>query len=170
MNFGKIFVFLSGLSLGYFLTNLKGTVMNDYLYLFVGIVGGYFLFNFIPYYFTAEEPPKPAMAESGAATMSGEPPKEITVKKIFKASIFGDPLTPDEVIFDKKGITFNVKNFFGNTETFVLYSDVSGVEIVEGIILSTIKIKPKTRNTDIKIDNFAKADAKVIKKLILEKL
>jgi hypothetical protein len=68
MNFGKIFVFLSGLSLGYFLTNLKGTVMNDYLYLFVGIVGGYFLFNFIPYYFTAEEPPKPAMAESGAAT------------------------------------------------------------------------------------------------------
>lgn len=170
MNFGKIFVFLSGLSLGYFLTNLKGTVMNDYLYLFVGIVGGYFLFNFIPYYFTAEEPPKPAAADTAATTMSGEPPKEITVKKIFKASIFGDPLTPDEVIFDKKGITFNVKNFFGNTETFVLYSDVSGVEIVEGIILSTIKIKPKTRNTDIKIDNFAKADAKVIKKLILEKL
>lgn len=170
MNFGKFFVFLSGLSLGYFLTNLKGTVMNDYLYLFVGIVGGYFLFNFIPYYFTAEEVAKPAMAESGGATMSGEPPKEITVKKVFKASIFGDPLTPDEVIFDKKGITFNVKNFFGNTETFVLYSDVSGVEIVEGIILSTIKIKPKTRNTDIKIDNFAKADAKVIKKLILEKL
>ncbi len=169
MNFGKIFIFLSGLSLGYFLTNLKGTVMNDYLYLFVGIVGGYFLFNFIPYYFTAEEPPKPTLIDA-ATTMSGEPPKEITVKKVFKASIFGDPLTPDEVIFDKKGITFNVKNFFGNTETFVLYSDVSGVEIVEGIILSTIKIKPKTRNTDIKIDNFAKADAKVIKKLILEKL
>jgi hypothetical protein len=132
-------------------------------------VGGYFLFNFIPYYFTAEEPPKPTLTDA-ATTMSGEPPKEITVKKVFKASIFGDPLTPDEVIFDKKGITFNVKNFFGNTETFVLYSDVSGVEIVEGIILSTIKIKPKTRNTDIKIDNFAKADAKVIKKLILEKL
>ncbi len=170
MNFGKIFVFLSGLSLGYFLTNLKGTVMNDYLYLFVGIVGGYFLFNFIPYYFTAEEAPKPTLTDPGGLTMSGEPPKEITVKKVFKASIFGDPLTPDEVIFDKKGITFNVKNFFGNIETFVLYSDVSGVEIVEGIILSTIKIKPKTRNTDIKIDNFAKSDAKVIKKLILEKL
>lgn len=171
MNFGKVFVFLSGLSLGYFLTNLKGTVMNDYLYLFVGIVGGYFLFNFIPYYFTAEEVAKPTLTEPGMAMGGGgEPPKEITVKKVFKASIFGDPLTPDEVIFDKKGITFNVKNFFGNTETFVLYSDVSGVEIVEGIMLSTIKIKPKTRNTDIKIDNFAKSDAKVIKKLILEKL
>lgn len=171
MNFGKVFLFLSGLSLGYFLTNLKGTVMNDYLYLFIGIVGGYFLFNFIPYYFTADEPERPASADSPAGGMGGgEALKEITVKKIFKASIFGDPLTPDEVIFDKKGITFNVKNFFGNVETFVLYSDVSGVEIVEGIILSTIKIKPKTRNTDIKIDNFAKADAKIIKKLILEKL
>ncbi len=172
MNFGKVFLFLSGLSLGYFLTNLKGTVMNDYLYLFIGIVGGYFLFNFIPYYFTADEPASPTLTDSaGAMSMGGgEALKEITVKKIFKASIFGDPLTPDEVIFDKKGITFNVKNFFGNTETFVLYSDVSGVEIVEGILLSTIKIKPKTRNTDIRIDNFAKADAKVIKKLILEKL
>ena len=168
MNFGKIFVFLSGLSLGYFLTNLKGTVMNDYLYLFVGIVGGYFIFNFIPYYFTAEEPVKAAAAD--VAAPPGEPLKEITVKKVFKASIFGDPLTPDEVIFDKKGITFNVKQFFGNTETFVLYSDVSGVEITEGILLASIKIKPKTRNTDIKIDNFAKSDAKLIKKLILEKL
>lgn len=168
MNFGKVFVFLSGISLGYFMTNLKGTVLNDYLYLLVGIVGGYFIFNFIPYYFTAEEPPKPATAEAVAAP--GEPLKEITVKKVFKASIFGDPLTPDEVIFDKKGITFNVKQFFGNTETFVLYSDVSGVEITEGILLASIKIKPKTRNTDIKIDNFAKSDAKVIKKLILEKL
>ena len=27
MNFGKVFLFLSGLSLGYFLTNLKGTVI-----------------------------------------------------------------------------------------------------------------------------------------------
>ena len=51
---------------------------------FVGIVGGYFLFNFIPYYFTAEEPPKPAAADTAATTMSGEPPKEITVKKILK--------------------------------------------------------------------------------------
>lgn len=170
MNFGKVFLFLSGLSLGYFLTNLKGTVMNDYLYLFIGIVGGYFLFNFIPYYFTADEPAKPSLADAGGGIPSGEALKEITVKKVFKASIFGDPLTPDEVIFDKKGITFNVKNFFGNVETFVLYSDVSGVEIVEGIVLSTIKIKPKTRNTDIRIDNFAKSDAKVIKKLILEKL
>ena len=80
MSFGKVFVFLSGLSLGYFLTNLKGTVMNDYLYLFVGIVGGYFLFNFIPYYFTAEEVAKPTLTEPGVAMGGGgEPPKEITV-------------------------------------------------------------------------------------------
>jgi hypothetical protein len=170
MNFGKVFFFLSGLSLGYFLTNLKGTAMNDYLYLFIGIIGGYFLFNFIPYYFTVEETAKTTIADPSGGIATGEPLKEITVKKVFKASIFGDPLTPDEVIFDKKGITFNVKNFFGNIETFVLYSDISGVEIVEGIILATIKVKPKTRNVDIKIDNFAKSDAKTIKKLILEKL
>lgn len=171
MNFGKVFVFLSGLSLGYFLTNLKGTVMNDFLYLCIGIIGGYFLFNFIPYYFTADEPSKATQTDiGGIGSITGEVLKEITVKKVFKASIFGDPLTPDEVIFDKKGITFNVKHFFGNTETFVLYNDISGVEIVEGILLATIKVKPKTRNIDIKIDNFAKSDAKTIKKLILEKL
>ncbi|MCP5512612.1 MAG: hypothetical protein H7A24_12080 [Leptospiraceae bacterium] len=91
------------------------------------------------------------------------------MKKVFNASRLGDPITPDEVIFDTKGITFNVRELFSNTESFVLYSDISGVEIVESIMLATIKVKPKIR-AEIKIDNFTKSDAKLIKKYILERL
>lgn len=167
MSFGKFFFFLFGLTCGILIHNFQIPKMNEILYLLIGTLGGYFLFNFFPYYFTVDSNES---LNSTPVGVTETPPAEIYVKKVFKASILGDPITPDEVIFDKKGITFNVKELFGNTETFVLYSDVSGVEIVEGILLSTIKIKPKTRNTDIKIDNFAKADAKVIKKLILEKL
>jgi hypothetical protein len=169
MSLGKLFFLILGIIMGTLTHNWKVPNMSDYLYLVIGLLGGYFIYNFIPYYFAPKEGEK--LQGSASSTMGTEtPPSEITVKKLFKASILGDPITPDEVTFDKKGVTFNVKELFGNTETFVLYSDISGVEIVEGILLSTIKIKPKTRNTDIKIDNFAKEDAKLIKKLILEKL
>ncbi|MCB1176010.1 MAG: hypothetical protein KDK36_00390, partial [Leptospiraceae bacterium] len=98
-----------------------------------------------------------------------DPTKEINVRKIFRASRLGDPVTPDEVIFDAKGVTFNVKTLFKSTESFVLYSDISGVEVVESLILATIKVKPKIRS-EIKIDNFSKEDAKIIKTLIKERL
>jgi hypothetical protein len=51
----------------------------------------------------------------------------------------------------------------------VLYSDISGVEVVESLLLATIKVKPKIR-AEIKIDNFAKDDAKTIKTLIKDRL
>lgn len=143
---------------------------GEILYFIIGIIIGVFASKFIPHYFEKEEGSGlPSLEPIGGGGDTKEAPKEITVKKVFKASIFGDPLTPDEVIFDKKGVTFNVKTFFGNTESFVLYSDISGVEIIEGILLATIKIKPKIRN-EITIHNFAKSDAKKIKGLILEKL
>ncbi len=167
MSFGKFFFYLFGLACGILIHNFQIPKINEILYLLIGALGGYFLFNFFPYYFHVESTENTSSASPAVTEVA---PAEIYVKKLFKASIFGDPLTPDEIIFDKKGITFNVKELFGNTETFVLYSDISGVEIVEGVLLCTIKIKPKTRNTDIKIDNFGKADAKIIKKLILEKL
>lgn len=167
MNLNHFILIVIGICVGILSHNFKVPNMNEYLYLVMGVLGGYFLFNFVPFYFKAD----PETSPSSSETKKDETPAtEIYVKKMFKASILGDPITPDEVIFDKKGVTFNVKEVFGNTESFVLYSDISGVEIVEGIVLSTIKIKPKTRNTDIKIDNFSKSDAKLIKKLILEKL
>lgn len=167
VSLNKLILVIFGVCIGIFFHDSKIPNLNDFLYLAMGTLFGYFLFNFIPFYFKVDEEAK---SLTDAGKKDEPPPTEIYVKKIFKASVFGDPITPDEVIFDKKGVTFNVKEVFGNTESFVLYSDISGVEIVEGILLSTIKIKPKTRNTDIKIDNFSKSEAKLIKKLILEKL
>jgi hypothetical protein len=142
---------------------------NELLYLISGFLGGFFVRHFL-YQFIHPEIPESLEEEAIAGSgKPGEPAKEIAVRRIFTSSRLGDPVTPDEVIFDVKGITFNVKTLFSNTESFVLYSDISGVEIVESLILATIKVKPKIRN-EIKIDNFTKGDAKLIKKFILEKL
>ena len=97
------------------------------------------------------------------------PPPIIDIKRVFRASRIGDPLTPDEVIFDTKGITFNVKSLFSGTESFVLYSDISGVEVFESIFFATIIIKPKARG-EIKIENFSKSDARLIKNYITDRL
>ncbi|HNF17256.1 MAG TPA: PH domain-containing protein, partial [Leptospiraceae bacterium] len=97
------------------------------------------------------------------------PPPEIMIRKIFQASRLGDPITPDEVIFDAKGVTFNVKRIFESTETYIPYSKISGVEVFESFILASVKIK-QLQGTEIKIENFRKDDAKQIKKFILEKL
>lgn len=142
--------------------------INEVLYLLAGLLGGFFLRHFLPVWLKEEIQEEP-MIETAQAKPEIEKGEEINVKKVFKASRLGDPITPDEVIFDAKGITFNVKTLFSSTESFVLYSDISGVEIVESLVLATIKIKPKIR-AEIKIDNFTKSDAKLIKKLILERL
>lgn len=142
---------------------------NELLYLLAGLLGGFFLRHFLPVWLKEDIPVLEPALEAAAAKPEEDKGKEINVKKVFKASRLGDPVTPDEVIFDTKGITFNVKTLFSSTESFVLYSDISGVEIVESLLLATIKIKPKIRG-EIKIDNFTKSDAKTIKKLILDRL
>lgn len=143
---------------------------SELLYLLTGLIGGFFLRHFLHDFINEEIPDKEVLTEDGKPlTDQVDPGKEINLKKVFRASRLGDPVTPDEVIFDAKGITFNVKSLFTSTESFVLYSDISGVEIVESLLLATIKVKPKIR-AEIKIDNFTKADAKIIKKFILDKL
>lgn len=142
---------------------------NELLYLLAGLLGGFFLRHFLPVWIKEEIPDLEPALEAPQGKPTEDKGQEINVKKVFKASRLGDPVTPDEVIFDAKGITFNVKTLFSSTESFVLYSDISGVEIVESLLLATIKIKPKIR-AEIKIDNFTKSDAKLIKKLILERL
>jgi hypothetical protein len=145
---------------------------NELLYFISGLLGGFFLRHFI-YDFLRLEEPEPIFNESPIPEELDKPKgpdfSEIDIRKKFKASRLGDPVTPDEVIFNNKGITFNVKTLFASTESFVLYSDISGVEIVESLILATIKVKPKIRS-EIKIDNFTKKDATIIKNLILDRL
>ncbi len=142
---------------------------NELLYLITGLIGGFFFRHFLHDFLKEEVPLPPEVEQAMAVAAQEAAAKEISVRKIFRASRLGDPVTPDEVIFDAKGVTFNVKSLFRSTESFVLYSDISGVEVVESLLLATIKVKPKIR-AEIKIDNFAKDDAKAIKTLIKDRL
>ena len=52
----------------------------------------------------------------------------------FRSSSFKDPITRDEVEFSDKGVTFRVRKLIGGTDNFVFYSDISGVEIDNGVM------------------------------------
>lgn len=85
----------------------------------------------------------------------------------FHSSSFKDPITRDEVEFSDKGVTFRVRKLIGGTDNFVFFSDISGVEIDNGLFFSTVRVIPRAR-PEIVIKNFSKADARRIKQLILE--
>ena len=95
-------------------------------------------------------------------------PKE-PFEERFYASRLGDPITPDEVIMNEKGVTFLVKNIFSHQDSFVFYEDISGVEIESGIILSNIRIMMRAR-PPMTIENFSNDDARQIKELILQRV
>ena len=150
---------------------------TELFYLLAGFLGGFFLRHFFSDLVNSstkddiEEVPgdNNQLKENEISSIQTSPLPEIQIKRIFRASRIGDPLTPDEVIFDTKGITFNVKSVLSSTESFVLYSDISGVEIFESLFFSSIIIKPKARS-EIKIENFSKSDARLIKNFITERL
>ncbi len=91
------------------------------------------------------------------------------MNEVFTASRFKDTISPDQVVFSEKGVTFKVNKLIGGTENFVFYKDISGVEIESSLLFSTIHIIPRAR-PEIIIDGFTKADAKKIKQLILERV
>lgn len=144
---------------------------SEFFYLITGILLGFFLRHFYQDLAISEEIDEPQKEEEEpeSRAIKTEPLPQILLHRTFRASRFGDLLTPDEVIFDAKGVTFHVKSVFSATESFVLYSDISGVEIFESLLFSTILIKPKAR-AEIKIENFSKNDARLIKNFIMERL
>ena len=87
----------------------------------------------------------------------------------FLSSSFRDPLTRDEVEFSDKGVTFRIRKLVGGTDNFVFYTDISGVEIDNGVLFSTIRVIPRAR-PEIVINNFSKGDARRVKELILERV
>ncbi|GAB3519963.1 hypothetical protein [Emticicia fontis] len=87
----------------------------------------------------------------------------------FSASAIKNPLMPDEVIFNEKGVTFKARKVFSSSEQFVFYNDIAGVEIDSGMFFSTIRIKARAREHEILIENFTKSDARKVKELILER-
>ncbi|GAA4458965.1 hypothetical protein GCM10023189_32020 [Nibrella saemangeumensis] len=78
-----------------------------------------------------------------------------------------DPVRQDVVEFNDKGVTFRVTKLIGGTDNFVFYSDISGVEIDNGMFFATIRIIPRAR-PEIVIRNFSKGDARRIKEIILQ--
>lgn len=87
----------------------------------------------------------------------------------FKASALMNPFFPDSITFGEKGVTFTVKKFLRSNDSFVFYSDISGVEIDNGVFFSTVRVMPRMR-PEIVIENFGKRDALRVKELILEKV
>lgn len=153
--------------------------LNEILYLLLGLLGGYFLSNYLPAFFDPKQlysfeaannfviidPTKPVETVT-TITKGPKKFKDYKLPIVFKASIFRDP-TPDEIIFDEKGVTFNIKTLFRSHQSYVVYNDISGVETKEGILFADIAIKPKIRD-DIHIKNFTKSDADVIRSLLQE--
>jgi hypothetical protein len=151
---------------------------TEFFYLVAGFLAGFFIRHFFQDLVKESEPeetnplsPKELEYDPKDLVVSQEtiPLPDIEISKVFRASRLGDPLTPDEVTFSTKGITFNVKSIWSGTESFVLYSDISGVEIYESVFFSKIIIKPKAR-AEIKIENFSKKDARMIKNFITDRL
>jgi hypothetical protein len=91
------------------------------------------------------------------------------MNEVFTASRMQDALSPDEVVFNEKGVSFKVNKVIGGTDNFVFYKDISGVEIDNGLFFSTIRVIPRAR-PEIVINGFTKANAKKIKQLILERV
>jgi hypothetical protein len=87
----------------------------------------------------------------------------------FFASSFLDPIMPDIVELGDKGVTFRVRKLIGGTDNFVFYTDISGVEIDNGLFFATIRVIPRARQ-EIVIKNFSKGDARRIKELILDRV
>lgn len=84
----------------------------------------------------------------------------------FSSSTFKDPIRQDVIEFTDKGVSFKIKKLIGGTDNFVFYSDISGVEIDNGLFFATIRIIPRAR-PEIIINNFTKGDARRVKELIL---
>lgn len=87
----------------------------------------------------------------------------------FSSSSFKDPIRRDVIEFNDKGVTFRVKKLIGGTDNFVFYSDISGVEIDNGLFFATIRVIPRAR-PEIIINNFTKGDARRVKELILQQV
>ena len=87
----------------------------------------------------------------------------------FSSSSFKDPIRQDVIEFNDKGVTFRAKKLIGGTDNFVFYSDISGVEIDNGLFFSTIRVIPRAR-PEIVLDNFTKGDARRVKEIILERV
>ena len=91
------------------------------------------------------------------------------MNEVFRSNRVKEVLTPDEVVFNEKGVAFKVNQLIGGLESLIFYPDISGVEIDHGLFFSTIRVIPRAR-PEIVIENFTKGDVQEIKRLILKRV
>lgn len=94
-------------------------------------------------------------------------------REIFSSSIFvgGHILTPDKIILDELGVTYERRNKYliGVDKSFLSYSSISYVKIDRGVIRSTIIIASRGKDS-IKAKHFFIGEAKKIKSIIQQNL
>jgi len=93
--------------------------------------------------------------------------------EVFSSSIFvgGHLLTPDKLILDENGVTYERRNKYliGVDKSFLSYTNISYVKIDRGVIRSSIIISSKG-NRGISAKNFLIRDAKKIEQLIKQNI
>ena len=83
----------------------------------------------------------------------------------------GNILTPDKIIIDETGVTYEKRNKYliGIDRSFLAFDAISFVKIDRGLINSSIIISSKG-SRGVKASNFLISDAKKIKQLIVSQL
>ncbi len=92
---------------------------------------------------------------------------------VFSSSIFvgGHLLTPDKIILDQIGVTYEKRNKYliGIDRSLLSFSSISYVKIDRGVIRSAIIISSEG-NESIRAKHFFIRDAKKIKKIIQDNI
>lgn len=123
---------------------------------------------------------QPALAEGNFCSRCGnklnsaqELHSTVSFRHVFSSSIFvgGHVLTPDKIILDETGVTYERRNKYliGVDKSFLSYSSISYVKIDRGVIRSAIIIASRG-NDSIRAKHFFIGDAKKIKQIIQENI
>lgn len=118
----------------------------------------------------------PAFSEENFCSNCGnslDSPEQNSIKskfrQVFSSSIFvgGHILTPDRIILDEMGVTYERRNKYliGVDTSFLSYSNISYVKIDRGLIRSSIIIASRG-NDSISAKHYLIGDAKKIKNII----
>lgn len=84
----------------------------------------------------------------------------------FNSTRLLSPIFPDAIKMHEKGISVIIRKLFSSDETFIFFSDVSGIEVKKGVFFADILIRPRMQEP-ILVKNFGKKDADEIKELLL---
>ena len=99
--------------------------------------------------------------------------KRVSFSYSFSSRLYlgGNILTPDRIIIDETGVTFEKRNKYliGIDRSFLAYNTISFVKVDRGIINARIIISSKG-SQGVQARNFSISDAEKMKELIIAQL